>query len=242
MTSIGVDLAWGSRAASGFAVITPDRRLVEVATAVTDDDIISLMRPRLADGCVVAFDAPLIVNNATGTRRCEALVNHHFRRYHAGCHPSNRGMAAFRDGGRALRLAQLLDLDVDPHSIRERRAVEVYPHPATVALFGLDRILKYKNRPGRTLASMRTELLRLVSLMEGVVGSPHWRDIHRAIGRASNKSRLKSVEDQVDAIVCAYVAWYAQARPAGVRLLGNGTDGCILTPVTAEMAAQIDAS
>ncbi|HEY7225586.1 MAG TPA: DUF429 domain-containing protein [Micromonosporaceae bacterium] len=72
--------------------------------------------PWLAGPCLVAFDAPLVVNNASGARECERLVDQYFRRYHAGCHPSNRGMPQFQDGGRAHRIARVLSLEVDPRS------------------------------------------------------------------------------------------------------------------------------
>ena len=49
-----------------------------------------------------------------------------------------------------------------------RRAIEVYPHPATVALFRLGRTLKYKAKPGRSVAQLRSELLRLMDLIEGL--------------------------------------------------------------------------
>ena len=52
--------------------------------------------------------------------------------------------------------------DLDPRSGRDRRAIEVYPHAATVALFRLGRTLKYKNKPGRVLEQMRAELLLLI--------------------------------------------------------------------------------
>ena len=39
-------------------------------------------------------------------------------------------------------IAARLGLDLDPRSRRQRRAIEVYPHPATIALFGLSRTLK----------------------------------------------------------------------------------------------------
>ena len=50
-------------------------------------------------------------------------------------------------GPRGARLGARLKLDINPKSGRARRAIEVYPHPATVALFRLGRTLKYKNKP-----------------------------------------------------------------------------------------------
>ena len=40
--------------------------------------------------------------------------------------------------------------------------------PATVALFRLGRTLKYKAKPGRSFAQLRSELLRLMDLIEAL--------------------------------------------------------------------------
>ena len=71
-----------------------------------------------------------------------------------------------------------LDLDLDPRSASPRRALEVYPHAAGVALFGLDQTLKYKQKQGRDFAGLQSELLRLVGLIETLpyldVAHPEW--------------------------------------------------------------------
>ena len=98
---------------------------------------------------------------------------------------------------------------------RARRAIEVYPHPATIALFRLGRTLKYTHKAGRPLSQLRAELLRLVRLLEGLADSPGplrldahagWKALVVEIESASRKSDLRRAEDQVDAVVCAYVA------------------------------------
>ena len=86
--------------------------------------------------------------NATGNRPCEAALNRDFARFDAGAHPANTGKPEFAAIPRGARVATTLGLDMDPWSRSPRRAIEVYPHPATVALFRLGRTLKYKNKPG----------------------------------------------------------------------------------------------
>jgi ppGpp synthetase/RelA/SpoT-type nucleotidyltranferase len=108
-----------------------------------------------------------------------------------------------------------------------------------VALFRLGRTLKYKNKPGRTLAQLRSELLTLVDLLEGladadvpmvVTGEPRWRSLVEAVRSAERKSDLRRAEDQVDAVVCAYVALFAVRRPDLVTAYGDAETGSILTP------------
>ena len=117
----------------------------------TDEEILAALAPYTEGDCLVAIDAPLIVTNPTGNRPAEAALNHDFARFDAGAHPSNTGKPEFSGTPRGAALCQALGLDMNPRSGRRRRAIEVYPHPATVALFRLGRTLKYKNKPGRDL-------------------------------------------------------------------------------------------
>src|SRR5271163_2868180 len=146
---VGVDLAWAGRNPTGVAVLDPDGRLVHIGAARDDTDILTALRPYTQGDCVVAFDAPLVVTNPTGQRPAETALNRDFRRFEAGAHPANTGKPEFADVPRRARLARALGLDMDPASPATRRAIEVYPHPATVVLFRLPRTLKYKAKPGR---------------------------------------------------------------------------------------------
>ena len=122
-----------------------------MSTVRSDDEIADALAAYVEGDCLVAIDAPLVVKNATGNRPAEAALNRDFARFDAGAHPSNTGKAEFRDGTRGGRLCARLGLDLNPRSGRARRAIEVYPHPATIALFRLGRTLKYKQKAGRTL-------------------------------------------------------------------------------------------
>ncbi|MDQ3158384.1 MAG: DUF429 domain-containing protein, partial [Actinomycetota bacterium] len=222
MHFVGIDLAWGEKKPSGVAVLDAEGRLLHVSAQTTDETIAAALKPYVEGDCLVAIDAPLVVVNARGNRPAEAALNRDFARFDAGAHPSNTGKPELAGIPRGARLAKTLGLDMDPASGRRRRAIEVYPHPATVALFRLGRTLKYKNKPGRSLSLLRSELLRLMSLIEGlaeadvplqVADQVEWRSLLVAAGSAERKSDLRRVEDQVDAVVCAYVAMYADRRP-----------------------------
>src|SRR4051812_33979470 len=139
MRFLGVDLAWGARKPTGLAVLDDEGHLLHVSAVRTDDEVVATLAPYVEDGCIVAIDAPLIVANAAGNRPAEAALNRDFARFDAGAHPSNTALSEFRDQPRGARIAERLGLDMDPRSTSGRRAVEVYPHPATVALFRLRR-------------------------------------------------------------------------------------------------------
>jgi predicted RNase H-like nuclease len=238
---LGVDLAWGPRNPSGLAALDEEGRLLDLADARTDEDILAWSGRYTEGPCLVAFDAPLIVTNPTGRRPCEAALSRDFARFHAGTHPSSTSRPEFARGSRALALAQALDLDtsVTPVASEARVAIEVYPHPATIVLFGLPRTLKYKQKPGRSVQALRTESLRLVELLESLEHAdpalrlrshPGWVRVREAVAGATRKVDLKRVEDPIDAVLCAYIALYAFRRPQDVRAYGDAATGQILVP------------
>ena len=232
----GLDLAWGDQRPTGVAVLDPGGRLVHLSSVRSDDEIVTALAPYTGP-CVVGIDAPLIVRNPTGNRPAEAALNRDFHTYEAGAHPSNTGKPEFRDGTRGARISARLGLDMNPRSGRERRALEVYPHPATIALFGLSRTLKYKNKPGRDLELLREQLLLLMSHVERLTEAdlpltlgPVWDQARADVVEAARKSELRRVEDRVDAVVCAYVALLADRRPDDVTTYGDFETGYIVTP------------
>jgi predicted RNase H-like nuclease len=218
----GVDLAWAGRNPTGVAVVDDGGVLVSVGAVRTDDEVLAALRPWVRGTCVVGFDAPLVVINPTGQRPAEAALNRDFRRFEAGAHPSNTGKPEFAGGPRAARLAKALALNLDPYSRSQRRALEVYPHAATVALFRLPRTLKYKAKPGRHIDQLRGELLRLMDLVETLADAPvpmrvcdhaDWARLREAVLGARRKSDLRRAEDPVD-----------------ITIYGDAASGYIATP------------
>jgi predicted RNase H-like nuclease len=234
----GVDLAWAGRNPTGVAVLDAQGRLVHLSAVRHDAEVLAALRPYVAHDCVVGFDAPLVVINRTGQRPAETALNRDFRRFEAGAHPVNTGKPEFAEGPRAARLALALGLDMDPLSPARRRAIEVYPHAATVALFRLPRTLKYKAKPGRSLDQLKSELLLLMDGLEKLaqapvplrVAGPDWVEMRRRVVTAQRKSELRRAEDPVDAVVCAYVALYATRCPSEVTIYGDVATGYIVTP------------
>ncbi|WP_145011899.1 DUF429 domain-containing protein [Mycobacterium marseillense] len=242
MYFVGVDLAWAGRNPTGVAVVDSGGDLVSVGAVRDDDEILAALQPYVRGDCVVAFDAPLVVDNPTGQRPAETALNRDFRGFEAGAHPCNTGKPEFAHGPRGGRLAAALGLDPDPCSPAGRRAIEVYPHAATVALFRLERTLKYKAKPGRSVERLKSELLVLMDGLERLAQAPiplrvtahdGWVALRTAVAAAQRKCELRRAEDPIDAVVCAYVALYAQRCPAEVTIYGDVDSGCIVTPTLA---------
>ncbi|OBK74496.1 DUF429 domain-containing protein [Mycobacterium sp. 1274761.0] len=235
MHFVGLDLAWGEKNQTGVAAIDSDGRLLHVGAARDDDEIVAAIAPFTGGDCVVAFDAPLIVNNQTGHRPAETALNRDFAKFDAGARPAFAERPELVNP-RAARLAAAMDLDIDPASGAGRRAIEVYPHPATVVLFELDKILKYKRGP---FGDRQRELLKLMTLIEGLDDatprlranrSVSWVELRRRVEAATKPGQLDRDEDPVDAVLCAYIALYWDQRPDDVTIYGDVETGYILTP------------
>jgi predicted RNase H-like nuclease/ppGpp synthetase/RelA/SpoT-type nucleotidyltranferase len=222
---LGIDLAWGERRPTGLAVLDDDARLLHLSAVGDDDEIVAALTPFLAPPVLAGIDAPLLVTNATGSRPAEQALSRDFRRFEAGTRPSNTGKPEFAQGTRGARVCKRLGLVV------HETGLEVYPHAATIALFGLDKTLKYKAKPGRDLDLLRSELLRLMGLMETVIQPDEaWAALRASVETATRKSQLRVAEDQVDAVVCAYVALYADRWPERTTSYGDPESGVIVTP------------
>lgn len=238
-TYLGIDLAWGERARTGLAALDAAGRLVASTSVVTDDDIAAFVAAQAAGDVVAAIDAPIVVPNLTGRRDCEAELQREFGRFHAGAHPSNRSRV-WLNPPRAERLAERFGWDVDPRvapGAGRSVAIEVYPHPAIVSLFGLASVLPYKNKPRRTTASRREAFTQLLDGIEQVATtmrlaeSARWAEIRAAVDAATRPVDLARMEDEVDAIFCAHLAWLWGQRDERLRVLGNVESGYIVVPI-----------
>jgi len=236
---LGIDLAWGDRNRTGLAAVDGTGRLVASTSVIDDDEIAGFVARHGVGTLVAAIDAPLVVPNETGRRPCEAEVTRLFGRYSAGTYPSNRGMPHFSPQPRGARLADRFGWSMDPDTVPEPRrpvCLEVYPHAAMVSLFDLPRVLPYKAKPGRDVPSLRAAFVTLLDHMEhGLAAlrldeSTRWREVRRRVEGASRKSELRSVEDEVDAIVCAHLAWLWVADRKRLVVHGDFADGYIVTP------------
>jgi predicted RNase H-like nuclease len=193
MTFVGVDLAWGERARTGLCVVSAGR-VLDSRLVRTFDEILAWISPRTTGPCLVAIDAPLVVVEPHGRRPCEDAIGRWMGAREAAAHSSNTSNPSFANGTRAGGLAAALDLEIDPHFAPGeplRRAIEVYPHPALVALFDLPRSLKYKAKRGRTLES-RVAAFRVLTAhlerlrrarppLETTVGNPRWTALMAAL-------------------------------------------------------------
>ncbi|MDQ2687091.1 MAG: DUF429 domain-containing protein [Armatimonadota bacterium] len=250
MLFLGLDLAWGQKNTSGGVILRGDgvsrATVVDVQEALGDDDEILNWVERWDEsegrrGLLIGVDAPLLVPNETGRRPCEGELARRFAKYQAGGHPANRRLYGGRVRGEIL-VARLAAMNVAHNPLLTsarlpdvRAVMEVFPHPAHIVLFGLTRTLKYKAKPGRYYPSRwaalneYARLLRTLTAHDPPLALPAaWppADMSGIIG-----GRLKQIEDGLDALSCAYIAyWYWWHGAGGAEVIGDMADGYIVVP------------
>lgn len=245
VTFIGVDLAWRSdRNHTGIIVTrggTDGARLVASSNGIKSlSAATAFIQQYTTADTVIALDAPLVIRNQTGQRPCETLIGKRFGKYGASAHSTN--LSRYRDAG-SIAFVQLLEEqgfihDPNPATAKRRNGrwlFEVYPHPAQVVLFQLDRIIKYKK--GK-VAVKRCGLVQLqhhlVSLQRSEPRLNSSAELEALLNRdiaALNGRELKWYEDVLDALFCSYLAlhfWYWGEERA--EIIGSLDTGYIINP------------
>jgi predicted RNase H-like nuclease len=163
---LGIDLAWSSNARTGLAHVNSEGALTASASVISNEEIDEFIGTHLtADRVIAAIDAPLIVTNERGQRPCEREISRSFGRFHASAHTSNLSRPHFSPEPRGLALAKRWKWSVDPADRRgsSSSAIEVYPHPAMVSLFGLERVIPYTSTSDVGLSTPARQHLRSYS-------------------------------------------------------------------------------
>lgn len=234
---LGLDLAWTASNRTGLAIVDDSGRLLASGSTFSDDGIAAWIEAQPGQTVVAAVDAPLIVPNATGQRVGENLIARRFGAYGASPHSSNTSIPLF-DPPRARTLAERFTWTVDPAnlgSVERPACIEVYPHPAMVSLFGLGSVLPYKAGRGRTPVARRGTFLELLGHLERVselaLGDhPRWLELRRAAEGATRHMHVEAIEDEIDAILCAHLAWLWHHTPESLQVYGSLAEGYIVAP------------
>ncbi|MBN3926009.1 DUF429 domain-containing protein [Nostoc sp. NMS4] len=241
MKFIGIDLGWRSQP-SGLCClewIDGQLQLLDLDRKDAIADILAWIDRSVKpdEPAIIAVDAPTLIPNATGSRLPDKLSHKYFGKYHAGCYPANQNLP-FAE--RTINFGLELESrgfahapTIEPQKL-SRYQIEVFPHPAIVNLFNLERILKYKK--GR-LNERRLELTKLQNYLLDILPSlsPPLPPL-RLCGSFPSEipttgATLKAVEDKLDSLICAYVAayWWYWGEKRNL-VLGDRTTGYIIIP------------
>ena len=238
MDFIGIDLAWGNRNPTGLAHLVSDGagcRLVRSDRLITDDEIVEWVEARGGDDVWLGIDAPIIARNPPGTSRpADKMVSARFSRHHAGAYPANRIRCE-----RPVRLCRKLrrrGFSSNPFlpGRSGRRQLEIFPHLVQVAFFERPRIIKYKKGLVQTRQAGLSEFqaaieTHLTRQDPPLLPSPELSLLLHEDPRALRGSALKSLEDRLDALLCAYMAFYFHTwREARCEIIGDHAEGYII--------------
>jgi len=255
MLFIGIDLAWSEKNATGIAVLRGDRNKAEFCfggVVLSDEEIISCVNKHVRNkNAFIAIDAPLIVPNEEGRRIAEKLVGVLFRKYDAGAHPANRKRLSQWSGRiRGEEISRLLEKNRFKHEPyierfeQSRKFFEVYPHPSMIVLFRLNKILQYKSKPKRDYNFLYNEFRKYQGYLKSLAKSKPALILPKKVVDKNVKElrakALKNYEDLLDAIFCAYIAYYAWYYPEKCVVLGDTQQGYILTPVSEHMKRKLE--
>ena len=248
---VGIDLAW--KIGNPFFVSLIEERKkgkgrILAVEKKYHNDVVEYLEEVFENGkyksLLVSIDAPLIVKNRIGARKCEKELAKEYRRFKASAHPTNLEKKYIKDLVR-LFIPEFIKRDYSITSniqlfkkSSKKLLIEVYPHPAMVQIFGLKERIKYKKgnleerKKGlkkfikclRTLKKKSPSLEGVTKLVKGfLVSNPQ-----------NSYREMKEVEDYLDAIFCGYISFYiAFWLNRGKRkwkVFGNDNDGFIIVP------------
>lgn len=231
---LGIDFGWENQP-SGVAALdwaNETLQLVALDRLTNPRDILRWVTAHATESAGIGIDAPLVIPNAAGMRIADRLAHSYYGKYHAGAYPASRARRFWK---RTTRLSSSLAKlgfghgdELKPKS-SGRFQIEVHPHAASVQLFLLDRIVKYKK--GR-LEERAGELKRLRGLLLERLPTLVPRLAPTELPEIPTSGReLKAVEDKLDALLAAYIAahWWYWGRERN-QVLGNSRLGYIIVP------------
>jgi len=198
---IGIDLAWGDKNASGFAVLDEGAKLLETTLLFSLDEILNKIIFYAQNyELIIGVDAPLSVENESGNREIEKAFLKDFAKHKIGMLPVNRKiMSKYTKIPRGEQLREALPLE---------DMCEVYPHSTIAVLFNNYTILPYKQKSGRTKEDIVNALKKYQSFLKSVVSDEE--NILQTPLKDLTFKVLKAHEDILDAITSAYTLLYCQ--------------------------------
>ena len=183
----------------------------------------------------VAIDAPLIINNISGQRKCEKLLSMAYGGRGVSCHSSNLDLYPHPAGvelslhlkGRGFQHLQ--------NAATGKFQIECYPHPAIIEMFGLSERLAYKKgkvaykKQGQTRLSRYIKALEKSRVISLVIGSEIEEYLEEEYIWSLTGAALKVNEDVLDSIVCTYIGALF-AKQSTQTTYGSIEDGYIYVP------------
>lgn len=246
MKFIGLDLGW-TTGPTGLCCLqfqTQNLQIIDITRITEIENILTWIDTQTPtpQPAIIAVDAPTLIFNQTGMRQPYNLAHKHFGKYHAGCYPANlnRPFATRTIAlGIALETRGFIHAPTIEPQKTGRYQIEVYPHPAIINLFQLNKILKYKKgnleERKKELTKLQNHILETLTKIEpklNLTPTQKTQEIFSDLTKLTGQ-KLKAIEDQLDALICAYIAahWWYWGHQKNL-VLGDQTTGYIIIPTT----------
>ena len=224
MLAIGIDLAWGDVNETGVIAVASDGSVVAADWTRGVDETLAWTQAHSETDTMLMVDAPLVVANSSGQRRCEREVGQRYGRSWVSANSTN--ISSPRRAGERLRTALeaagwMYSDGTDGPPTHGRLVSECYPYATIVGARELEYEKRpaYKRRPrGMTAAawpaSRAVACDDLVQRLRGLRGATPPLDLvsHPITAELINESSptnnkaYKHREDLIDAAVAAWTA------------------------------------
>lgn len=240
MKFIGIDLAWTYKNESGICVIDERGEVLVLESAVfSDEKLVNIIKTYGGEKLHIAIDAPLVVNNETGSRQAERdLQRGRIHGHRLFAFNSNRTfMTKAYKGIRGEMLSNLIIEHLPNISIgmneKDSSIVETFPTGIVSGLFPDIFPVKYKRKKGMTFE----ETVGQMKLMIERIGLFEQQNIISGFSdklivdeTTITRKHHKHLEDKLDAVLCALGLYLIHEKLAEPRKFGTDEEGFILIP------------
>lgn len=232
---LGIDLAWNGNNASALAYgVLKGSSLKLIETICKPMEFATIQEAIVERNSLngIAIDAPLIIKNETGQRFCENEISKKYSINHAGCHSMSLKNPCSKSLVKLSR--DLNQLGFKHLNQAGKWQIEVYPHPAMVEIFSLEKTIKYKK--GNVESRKQGQIMlaeKLRSLKDSNLVQYDLTNAEKFLGKdwilSLKGNDIKQIEDILDSIFCLYIAacYQLDSNPSP---FGNVTSGYIYVP------------
>ena len=209
---IGIDLAWGDKNLSGFAVLCfseGELKLLDIKLLHSLDAVIQEIEKYDLHNVYIGVDAPLLIPNESGNREIEKNFNRDFSKYKIAMLPVNRKLLSkYSQNIRSEELyLHLSKLGYKRDFASKKTIFEVYPHSTIAVCFNEYKILPYKRKKGRNSEFLCEQLEIYKSYLNSVISNHSLFQTDTSILKGAS---MKDFEDKLDAVVSAYTLYFCK--------------------------------
>ena len=177
-----------------------DNRVIYSGIVQNFDEVINFIQQH--PKAIIGVDAPLQVLNESGNRAIEKEFLKDYSSKKLGVYPANRKL-----------LTKYSDFIVGEELTKRipqklgKSLFEVYPHATILECFH-GKVLPYKKKQGRSTQFVKEQLEILQNYLLDTLSGEFKENIFELKGVS-----LKSHEDKLDALVCAYTLFFCSKNP-----------------------------